>query len=108
MRTARIPIYGLTPFLFVATTERRGSSRAGPRIEWIYRDSCAAKEFPALEKLFDIPGPGKYTLRLEFQVFEQKHKGTNYLYDLTILPPVNVPVIKPKQEGKEEGAARGP
>lgn len=76
------------------TIDRVGSNPAHPRIEWIYNGSCAAKELPALEALFVIPRPGKYNLRLEFQVFEQVHQGTNFLYNLIILPAVDVPVVK--------------
>ena len=76
------------------TTGGRGSDLLRPRIEWIYKDSGAAKDFPAPGALFDIPKAGKYMLRLEFQVFEQVHRGTNFIYNLTIIPTVDVPVNK--------------
>jgi hypothetical protein len=78
------------------TTGGRGSDPVRPRFENIRSDSCAGTVFPTPEALFEIPGPGKYTLQLEFQVFQQVRQGTNYLYNLTILPAVDVPVIKPE------------
>ena len=72
----------------------RGSNPAHPRIEWIYNRSGAAKELPAPEAMFEFPGPGKYMLHLQFQVFEQVHRGTNFIYNLTAIPTVDVPINK--------------
>lgn len=65
---------------------------------WITRRTGnKIEQLPAPEELFQIPGPGQYTLRLQFQVFQNYNAprgGRLEASRLLRLPPVEIPVKK--------------
>ena len=71
-----------------------GSNSEHPHVRNLRPDAYAGEKFPPPEQLFKIVDSGRYSLRLEFQVFEVKRKGTNYTHNLIHIPPIEVPVIK--------------
>jgi hypothetical protein len=65
---------------------------------WITRRTGnEIEQLPAPEELFQIPGPGQYTLRLQFQVFENYKPpggGRTEYHRLLRMPSVEIPVKK--------------
>jgi hypothetical protein len=85
----------LTNYSFEKIEKRIGGSSAGaPKIGRLRTNAGASERLPAPEKLFELSDPGRYTLKLELQVFEQVKSGTNYDYELVKFPPMNLAVVR--------------
>jgi hypothetical protein len=53
------------------------------------------RSFYGLDDIFQLKGPGKYKVRLQFQVYERLYKGERiWMYKLERFEPVEFTVIK--------------
>jgi hypothetical protein len=71
-----------------------GSSASTPKFRRLKSDVPDLFELPSPDSIFQITNSGSYTLRCEFQVFEQNRSGTNFSYRLVRLPAIEVPILK--------------
>jgi hypothetical protein len=80
----------------VIETTVGGSNSGTPLFQRLKNDALTLKALPPPKQLFVIQKPGSYTLRCEFQVFEQVRVGTNFSYSLLRVPRTDVPVVEAK------------